>query len=334
MVKITKMVVAAAEAQKKDYLIWDNELPGFGLRVFSSGKRSTAHRQAWATVARLEVRERYPNFARREVDVLNRARCMGRKRPRRGARRHYLAQELDFTATNGGGKAIALGTCARFNEPLTLGRFHDTHPCWCWLSTSVESGMSSASARAASVEIVGDFMPRSTSEIIDEETPLLLARARISLRWTKQASDGVDHGCQRLAKWRSESGASSRPATGKGYGPGSSHGIWSCRYRRLENLDGDGTLQANGQTGAHHHGTHEVAVYVSKGRSQIRWGEHLEYATEVGPGDFVYFALEVPHQEFNLDPNEAVDFVVVRSEKSGIRVDLDVEPVGHPETVY
>lgn len=94
------------------------------------------------------------------------------------------------------------------------------------------------------------------------------------------------------------------------------------------------TLQPNGGTGAHHHGTHEVAVYVSKGRSRIRWGERLEYATEVGPGDFVYFAPEVPHEELNPDPNEAVSFVVVRSDNSGIRVDLDVEPVGHPETVY
>jgi integrase len=40
MVKITKRVVEAAETQEKDYLIWDDELPGFGLRVFSSGKRS------------------------------------------------------------------------------------------------------------------------------------------------------------------------------------------------------------------------------------------------------------------------------------------------------
>jgi integrase len=40
MVKITKRIVEAAEAQEKDYLIWDDELPGFGLRVFSSGKRS------------------------------------------------------------------------------------------------------------------------------------------------------------------------------------------------------------------------------------------------------------------------------------------------------
>jgi hypothetical protein len=40
MVKITKRVVEAAEAQEKDYVIWDDELPGFGHRVFSSGKRS------------------------------------------------------------------------------------------------------------------------------------------------------------------------------------------------------------------------------------------------------------------------------------------------------
>ncbi len=40
MVKITKRVVEAADAREKDYLIWDDQLPGFGLRVFSSGKRS------------------------------------------------------------------------------------------------------------------------------------------------------------------------------------------------------------------------------------------------------------------------------------------------------
>jgi uncharacterized RmlC-like cupin family protein len=94
------------------------------------------------------------------------------------------------------------------------------------------------------------------------------------------------------------------------------------------------TLQPNGRTSAHHHGTHEIAVYVSKGRSQIRWGEHLEYVTEVGAGDFVYFAPEVPHQELNLDSNEVAEFVVVRSDKSGIRVDLEIEPAGHPLTIY
>jgi hypothetical protein len=40
MVKITKRVVEKAEARAKDYVIWDDELPGFGVRVFNSGKRS------------------------------------------------------------------------------------------------------------------------------------------------------------------------------------------------------------------------------------------------------------------------------------------------------
>ncbi|TQF40999.1 mannose-6-phosphate isomerase [Bradyrhizobium sp. UNPF46] len=94
------------------------------------------------------------------------------------------------------------------------------------------------------------------------------------------------------------------------------------------------TLPPNGRTGAHHHGAHEVAVYISKGRSQIRWGERLEFTTEVGSGDFVYFAPNVPHQEINLDPDQPVHFVVVRSDNSGIRIDLDIEPSVKPETVY
>jgi len=40
MTKLTKRVVDAAAVREKDYFIWDDELPGFGLRVFASGKRS------------------------------------------------------------------------------------------------------------------------------------------------------------------------------------------------------------------------------------------------------------------------------------------------------
>ena len=93
-------------------------------------------------------------------------------------------------------------------------------------------------------------------------------------------------------------------------------------------------LQPNATTGAHHHGRHEVTVYVVRGRSEIRWGERLEFSAEVGPGDFVYFAPHVPHQERNLDARQTVDFVVIRSDKEGIVVKLDVVPVEQPETVF
>jgi uncharacterized RmlC-like cupin family protein len=94
------------------------------------------------------------------------------------------------------------------------------------------------------------------------------------------------------------------------------------------------TLKPSDGTGAHHHGRHEVALYVAKGRSEIRWGEQLDFVADVAAGDFVYFAPYVPHQELNLSTSETVDFVVVRSDNAGIVVKLDVVPVEEPERVF
>jgi len=38
--KLTKRVVDSAEARGRDYFIWCDELPRFGLRVFGSGRKS------------------------------------------------------------------------------------------------------------------------------------------------------------------------------------------------------------------------------------------------------------------------------------------------------
>lgn len=92
------------------------------------------------------------------------------------------------------------------------------------------------------------------------------------------------------------------------------------------------TVEPHATTGAHHHGRHEVAVYVVKGHGEIRWGERLEFAAEIGPGDFVYFAPYVPHQELNV-ADEPLDFVVVRSDNERIAVSLDIAPVEQPELV-
>ena len=40
MAKINKRNVDAASPREKDYFLWDDDLPGFGVRIFASGKRS------------------------------------------------------------------------------------------------------------------------------------------------------------------------------------------------------------------------------------------------------------------------------------------------------
>jgi len=40
LTRITKRVADAAKPNGRDYFLWDEELPGFGLRVFASGQRS------------------------------------------------------------------------------------------------------------------------------------------------------------------------------------------------------------------------------------------------------------------------------------------------------
>src|SRR5437879_3962125 len=73
MARLTKRTVDAAEAQDKDYVIWDDELPGFGLRVFTSGKRSyliqyrSAGRSRRYTIGQHGVWT--PELARKEAKV-------------------------------------------------------------------------------------------------------------------------------------------------------------------------------------------------------------------------------------------------------------------------
>jgi uncharacterized RmlC-like cupin family protein len=92
-------------------------------------------------------------------------------------------------------------------------------------------------------------------------------------------------------------------------------------------------IHANAKTGAHHHGALESVIYILKGRARMRWGEHLEFAAEAGPGDFIFVPPYVPHQEINASTDETLECVLVRSDNEAVVVNLDIEPVEKPEEV-
>jgi uncharacterized RmlC-like cupin family protein len=92
-------------------------------------------------------------------------------------------------------------------------------------------------------------------------------------------------------------------------------------------------IEPNAKTGPHHHGSLESVIYVVEGRARMRWGEHLEYNAEAGPGDFIYIPPYVPHQEINALAQAPLKCVVVRSDQETVVVNLDIEPVEKPEAV-
>jgi uncharacterized RmlC-like cupin family protein len=92
-------------------------------------------------------------------------------------------------------------------------------------------------------------------------------------------------------------------------------------------------IHANAKTGAHHHGHVESVIYVVSGRARMRWGDHLEFMAEAGPGDFIYVPPYVPHQEINASRDEPLDCVLVRSGQEPVVVNLDIAPAEAPEEV-
>lgn len=88
---------------------------------------------------------------------------------------------------------------------------------------------------------------------------------------------------------------------------------------------GNVVVQPNAKTGPHHHGELETVLYIVSGRARFRWGEHLEFADEAGPGDFVFIPPFIPHQEINASNDMPVEAVVVRSGQEPIVINLDIE---------
>ena len=93
-------------------------------------------------------------------------------------------------------------------------------------------------------------------------------------------------------------------------------------------------IHPNAKTGAHHHGELESVIYVVRGRARMRWGEHLEFTAEAGPGDFIWVPPYVPHQEMNASATEKLECVLLRSGQEPVVVNLDIAAADNPETVY
>ncbi len=84
------------------------------------------------------------------------------------------------------------------------------------------------------------------------------------------------------------------------------------------------TFVPGATTGAHHHGKLEGVIYVVSGRARMRWGNHLEYTKEAGPGEFIYVPPLAPHQEMNPSAEEPLVCVLFRNSQEPITVTLDM----------
>lgn len=78
----------------------------------------------------------------------------------------------------------------------------------------------------------------------------------------------------------------------------------------------------------HHHGPLETVVFVLSGRSKVRWGSRLEHEVDLEPGDFLFVPPYVPHQEINPLPDQATQWIVVRSGGEAVLVNLTKLPNG------
>jgi uncharacterized RmlC-like cupin family protein len=76
-------------------------------------------------------------------------------------------------------------------------------------------------------------------------------------------------------------------------------------------------------SGDHHHGEAETAIYVVSGHPVFVFAEgDSEVRLETAPGDYVFVPPYVPHREENPSPGEEAVVVIARSTQEGIVVNL------------
>jgi uncharacterized RmlC-like cupin family protein len=72
----------------------------------------------------------------------------------------------------------------------------------------------------------------------------------------------------------------------------------------------------------HYHANCESAVYMLTGQLLIRWGDNLEDAVELDPGDMVYVPPRETHVLENLSADQPAEYVVARDAPSEDSVEV------------
>ncbi|MFC4565167.1 cupin domain-containing protein [Nocardiopsis mangrovi] len=76
-------------------------------------------------------------------------------------------------------------------------------------------------------------------------------------------------------------------------------------------------------SGDHHHGEAETAIYVVSGHPSFVFADgDDEVRIDTGPGDYIFVPPYVPHREENPSPDEEAVVVIGRSTQEGIVVNL------------
>ena len=92
---------------------------------------------------------------------------------------------------------------------------------------------------------------------------------------------------------------------------------------------GKASLAPGGTIALHHHGRHEIVLFIIAGDLELRWGAQLEYTASVAAGDFAYFSPGVPHEERNLSVDAATEFLVVRSDSERVNIAIASHDATH-----
>jgi uncharacterized RmlC-like cupin family protein len=134
--------------------------------------------------------------------------------------------------------------------------------------------------------------------------PQSTSSARTSRVWRDTADIRL------ASEWASATGAR---VTAISAGQGITSALWAGTF----------LVQPGAKTGSHHHGEQETVVFrTSREKLSVRWGDLGEHRATVQAGDFLHVPSWLPHQELNLSTTTPFRWIVVRSTREPIVVNL------------